>query len=351
MIISGAIQIIFAICLTILLFIIGFATYNYEFMKAIQDSSASALQKAVPIFDGIKDYSNTNSEVYTVTNKKDPSYRDIQPSFNQKGGTEMTYSFWLFNNHITTNQIPNQRDAGFSDQNQTILFIKGSTTQFTYPNLCSENKTDFKIKCPLVKLENNNTNLTLEFNTLTAVDAIKQSYLKDCSTVQDTWKKTNSHKLTIGNLDRSEFKGKWVLVTIVINDTMHTDALPYRNKTHCAIYLNNFKELDTYVDGALDTEKISTIKTNKGNLHVFPNKPTSSLPSPKNLMMANLTYYNYSLDQKAIENIYTKGVPKYTATAVANSETYDDVYEISNMYTESLTDDNIISRSSLPSPN
>lgn len=352
MVIGATIQVVFAICLTIILLIIGFATYNYEFMKAIQDSSASALQKEVPIFLGIKDYNNTSSEIYTVTDKKNPSYRDIQPSYNQKGGAEFSYSFWLFNDHITSSTIPNERDTGFVNTNQTILFVKGSDKKFNYQNICGNNKEDIKIKCPLVKLENNNKNLTVEFNTLDSPDAIKQSQQLNCNKIRETWKLTNSHKLTITNLDNNALKGKWILVSIIISDTVPTDSLPYRNKTHCQIYLNNFKELDTYVDGEFysDRKNISTLKINQGPLYVFPHKSTTDLPSVKKLMVANLTYYNYSLDQKRIENTYNAGVPKYTAAAVAGNATFDDVLELSNMYSESITSDDVRSRV-LPSPN
>ena len=275
--ISGTIQIVFAICLVIILFIIGFATYNYEFMKAIQESSNSVLQKNVPIFEGIKDINNTVSETYTVSDKKDPSYRDIQPSVNQKGGIEFSYSFWLFNdiNAPTQSDVAIAPDEGHDNKKEVILFVKGSNTQFKFKNICNVDKTDYKIKCPLVKLEQGRSQLTVEFNTLSNdtdgsnyPEAIKQGARNKCNESLTDWNKSNSHKLTVGKLDRSEFDKKWVLVTIVIKDTVPADSLPYRNKAHCAIYLNNFMELDTYVDGALyDGVKpnISTVKTNKGN--------------------------------------------------------------------------------------
>lgn len=353
--ISGTIQIVFAICLVIILLIIGFATYNYEFMKAIQESSNSVLQKSVPIFDGIKDINHTQSETYTVSDKRDPSYRDIQPSVNQKGGIEFSYSFWLFNKSAIAPDVGTtiSPDSGYNNL-QTILFVKGSDKLFTYKNTCDKDKLDYKIKCPLVKLENGRTQLTVEFNTIVEKtkgpeypEAVKQNSTDVCSQTIKEWEKANAHKLTIGNLDNQQFKDKWVLVTVVIKDTVPSDSLPYRNKAHCAIYLNNFMELDTYVDGRIyndDTPKsITTIKPNKGNLYVYPDR--SNLPSSdKDLMMANLTYYNYAIDQKKIESIYTSGVPKYTAASVDANASYDNVLEVSNMYSESLTSDEAVAR-------
>lgn len=349
--ISGTIQIVFGICLVIILFIIGFATYNYEFIRAIQQSSNSILLKSVPIFEGIKDSQNTTPEIYTVADKRDPSYRDIQPSVNQKGGIEFSYSFWLFNKtpEAPTNTAPVSPDVGNSNDS-IVLFVKGSNKLFSYNNICNETKTDYKIKCPLVKLENGRTHLTVEFNTLVDdttnyPEAIKQGYRSKCNDSTTDWEKANTHKLTIGNLDKEEFKEKWVLVTVVIKDTVPSDLLPNRNKAHCAIYLNNFMELDTYVDGlTIDMSKtLTTVKPNMGSLYVFPNTP-STITNPKDLMIANLTYHNYAIDQKTIESIYSSGVPKYTAAAVAAGETYDNAYEISNMYNESLTSDEAIER-------
>ena len=356
--ISGTIQIVFGICLVIILFIIGFATYNYEFMIAIQESSNNLLQKIVPIFEGIKDFSNTGPETYTVVDKRDPSYRDIQPSVNQRGGIEFSYSFWLFNKtaeQSTENETVSP-DTGYNNDSQIVLFVKGSDKVFKYKNICNKDKDDFKIKCPLVKLENGRTQLTVEFNTLVEEtsgtnypEAVKQNSRDMCHLTTTNWEKANAHKLTVGNLDNEQFINKWVLVTVVIKDTVPSGLLPHRNKAHCAIYLNNFMELDTYVDGRVYSsgddkpKSISTVKPNKGSLYLFPAK-RDNLPAAKDLMIANLTYYNYAVDQKTIENIYNASVPKYTAASIAGSATYDDVLDISNMYNESLTSDEAIAR-------
>jgi hypothetical protein len=368
--ISGTIQIVFAICLVIILLIIGFATYNYEFMKAIQESSTSVVQKTVPIFVGIKDIKNTSPETYTVTNKIDPSYRDIQPSVNQQGGIEFSYSFWLFNKGASapSNNTPLSPDDGYEKANQIVLFVKGSNEQFTYNNICGNTKTDFKIKCPLVKLENGRSQLTVEFNTLVEStdsesypEAIKQKSRDMCEESSTDWEKANAHKLTIGNLDSQPLNGKWILVTIIMKDTVPSDSLPHRNKAHCSIYINNFKELDTYVDGRLydidnAAKSISTIKPNNGNLYFFPHQSTTTLSDhgiekDKTLMVGSLTYYNYAISQNTIENTYTAGVPTVTAASVAEKATYDDVLEVSSMYNSSLTNDSAIARRVTAPPN
>jgi hypothetical protein len=338
-------------------------------MKAIQESSNSVLKKTVPIFVGIKDIKPTGEEIYTVSNKIDPSYRDIQPSVNQRGGIEFSYSFWLFNNLDSTITYPNgvSPDSGYDKNNQIILFIKGSNEQFNYNNICKYPKRDFKIKCPLVKLENGGSQLTVEFNTLVDnttgnnyPEAIKQKSRDLCNQMSTDWEKANAHKLTIGNLDSKPLKNKWMLITIIIKDTVPTESLPYRNKAHCAIYINNFKELDTYVDGRLyntdnQSKSISTVKANNGNLYLFPDKSIDGSMAKtianKKLMLGNLTYYNYAVDESIIENTYAAGVPKVTAASVTADAKYDDVLEVSDMYNTSLTNDSAIARRIVSPPN
>jgi hypothetical protein len=178
-----------------------------------------------------------------------------------------------------------------------------------------------------------------------------------CNESSIDWEKTNAHKLTIGNLDSQSLNDKWMLVTIIIKDTVPSESLPYRNKAHCSIYINNFKELDTYVDGRLyntdTTEKtISTVKHNNGNLYFFPDKGTAANSmGDKQLMIGSLTYYNYAIDQKTIESIYNENVPKITASSVAANATYDDVLDVSGMYNVSLTDDYAIARRNNTLPN
>jgi hypothetical protein len=366
-------QILFAVCLVIILFVIGFAIYNYEFVKSIKLRSDMTLRETVAIFDGIKDLSLDKNETYTTTDKVLPSFRNINKSANQKGGIEFSYTFWLYVKPRSSSDCSTRSDKvvtpdeGFTLENihkQTVLFVKGSKDLSTYNNICNKPKTDIMVKCPLVKLEQCGSRLTVEFNTLSSnpsgtdyVESIKQGSQNRCTDITIDWKRANSHKLSLSNLDRVEFANKWILVSVVLQDTSPTDPLPYRNKARCRIFINNFLELNTYVDGSLSPNKnvFSTINVNSGNLHVFP---VLSLPStdaaggtvdvetyvPTNteqrkLMMCNLTYYNYAIEQPAIEIIYTRGPSKYTAPSIGAKADYSEVSVVSSRYTKSMASD------------
>lgn len=343
---SQIVQVLFAIILVIVFMIVGTVVYNYESFKLPVSTNP---RKKIPIFEGIKDIATSNNEVYTTTrdlNKNippPPSYRDINSSKNQEGGIEFTYTFWLYVKEqpapsvSTVEQIP---DEGFTETNianQTILFVKGTNRLSSYKNICGAQKLDYMVKCPLVKLERNASQLTVEFNTLPSktdgseyVEAIKQNTKNQCNDITSDWKKANAHKITLGNINRSDFVNKWILVSIILKDTSPSDPLPLRNKARCMIYINNFLELSTYVDGNLEPSRdnLSTIRTNNGKLHIYPKAEIdvelgSHIPdNTKEIMMGDLIFYNYSIDQDTVNSVFTKGPPKYTAPSVGAGQDY-----------------------------
>lgn len=349
---SQSVQVVFAICLIIIFLIIGLSVYNYEYLKTFNlPTITESSRKKVIIFDGIKDSSISNNEKYLTikdpsSDKPPPSFRDINPTKDTKGGIEFTYSFWLYIKGDRPKLLDGARykpDEGLTADNinnQTILFVKGSKELSTYKNICGEDKRDYMVKCPLVKLERNNSQLTVEFNTVPSksdgteyIEGIKENSKNKCNDHTNVWKKSNAHKITLGNINRAEFEEKWILVSIILKDTSPSEHLPLRNKARCVIYINNFLELDTYIDGSLEHMKnnLTTVNINKGPLHIFPvaevatNKKSyiPSTGSHKHLMMANLIYYNYSLEQSEITNIFNSGPPSYIAPSVGSNENLD----------------------------
>lgn len=317
------IQILFAICLVIVLFVVGFAVYNYEFLKSIR-SSAGVVKEAVPIFEGIKDLKTTKNEVYNTSDTSSSAYRKLGPSYNQPGGTEYSYNFWLYQDNgglygtISDTGVAKIPDEGYTTGNiaqQTVLFVKGSQKLVSYPNVCGISKNDIMVKQPLVKLEQQGRNLTVELNTIQGIDSVKESAPDVCTTQTSNWMVANAHKLTLRNINRLEFDKKWIMVTIVVQDTNPVDPHPYRNKVRVRVYVNNLIELDKYIDGKLTSGDFSTIKENYGHLYVAPEITLSAqnkvkLPSTeKQLMLADLIYYNYALTDQEIAEFFGKGVP------------------------------------------
>jgi hypothetical protein len=360
-------QILLAITLVILFFVIGFAIYNYEFLNSFRNSGV--VKVSIPIFSGIKDFKNVQNEVYNTSERSSGSYRAINetPSFNQKAGSEFTYNFWLYKDSSLYDSEAKcskssklAADSGFRMKNndgsyeytipsgangneQTILFLKGDKRTVDYKNVCGKDKTDILVKGPLIKLEQCGKNLTVEFNTVETKDVVTETSPDVCNTTAQSWEMANAHKITLAGFDKPQFNKKWNMITVIIQDTYPSDPYPVRNKVRTRIYVNGLLELDRYVDGKVNTASSSNkgptiLQLNNGHLHIAPQVSFSNGSGntyktykpvdEKALMIADLTYYNYALEASEIDSLFASDFTQ-AASAPPGGEvlTDADIYE------------------------
>jgi hypothetical protein len=321
-------QILVAILLVIILFVIGFFIYNMELANSIRN--AGRLQKETIIYSGVKDLYSNKNEQYNTTNKDDVTFLDIGPSVNQSSGAEFTYNFWLYLDYTKIAAASENEtvltDNGIKDKD-IVLFLHGDKNVYTYKNICNNDKTDVMIKCPLVKLERAANVLTVELNTMNSPDGVHEESRSTCTTRSNDWRTVNSHKLSIEGLRTvPEYDKKWFMVTLIVQDTSPTDPLPLRNKVRCRVFINGINELDRFVDGGLNPTSPSILRVNQGNFHVAPtltwteNASTltnvNAISEAATIYMADLSYFNYVLDKDTIKKMYESGFSKkYAATA------------------------------------
>jgi hypothetical protein len=313
---SSLIQIIAAIAVVIILFVIGFSIYNRELVKTIQDSRRT--KRVTPIFTGVLDFNGMHPN-YDTLDPSNPSYKNLSPSINQQAGAEFTYNFWFYqeSDALSGKQKKggNEFDTSLNDQ-ELILLLKGDPRVGTYKNVCNKNKTDVVIKCPLIKLSQGGDVLSVELNTVQGIDGVRENARNVCNDLTTDWNYGNGHKLAIANMRSDNLLGKWYMVSVVIQDTSPTDPMAVRNKVRVRIYINGNLELDRFVDGKLG-ESRSLLRQNTGNLYVNALAKTSANTNvsvsdvgARKVMMGDLTYYNYALDQAEITKLVNKGFQK-----------------------------------------
>jgi len=338
--VNAAIQIFLAIAIVIILCVIGFIVYDADQINAIRKSTVP--QITTPIFKGIIDLKTTKDIEYNTLDSTDalnPNYVNLGDSYNQPGGAEFTYNFWLYvdkskftggtptnSEKTTTSRGSIGADKGLATDN-IILLLRGDKIPKRYTNLCGDPKTDILVKCPLIKLENTPGTssemkadmLTVEFNTIQGPDAIQENSDDTCKQKSVSWSHVNSFKLSVTGLtSKPGIAGKWNMITVMIRDTYPNDPLPIRNKTRCTIYINGGIELDTYVDGKFakgysNNANPSIIKMNKGNLYIAPTVSGAyslSNASAKGVMMADLTFYNYAIPTTTIKQLFASQFTK-----------------------------------------
>lgn len=321
-------QVIVALILVLIMFVIGFMTYNSELVKSVQQ--ANLTKKSTMIFAGVTDLKAPAPNEYDTSNTTKGTYRNIPLAVNQRGGAELTYNFWLWkdgsqSSSTTYNDVKataQNVDDGVT-QSDYILFIKGSSQSVQYKTRCAisdtnpaattNTKTDVLVKCPLVKLENGCDVLTVEFNTVQTPEAVQQNTDNMCGNQTYSWSEMKGNKLSISGFHNPNYNSKWFMITVVIQDTFPTDPLPGRNSVRCRVYVNGVLTLDHYTDPQIiGSHGNSILKQNEGNLYIMPSVNTASsstaVPSAaETMLMGNLEYINYALTATEITSRFTSG--------------------------------------------
>ena len=371
--IPAVLQVIAAIIIVVLLFVITMVQYQREKLAAMREVGKT--KREVVIFDGIKDYASDKGEVYNTMDKNNLAYKELPNSVNQDSGSEYTYNFWMYLDQdaltgrqnggsdtsvlgvYTTDSRNETVDAGLSDTNiadgsrhlaPLVLFMRGDPNVYTYKSSCNKNiliKNDVMVKNPIVKLEHGGDVLAVEFTTVDVPDAHQS-----CPDSSGTWENANAHKVGVkGIIGKDELNKKWFMVTVVLQETDPTRMLSSRNKTTCKIFINGVRKATQTVSGGLLT---SPVRQPTGNLYFnYPlvktisgtSKPFSidlsssaanmgtivddsgSTSKNNRLMMANLTYYNYAADEAEITSMFNRGFSKKAADPY-NKQTIDVTY-------------------------
>ena len=350
------IQVFLAVVIVIILFVGALLVYNQETVKAIRQTGQ--IKKSVPIFSGIVDFFEKNNLVYDTLNPNAPNYINMGNSINQVSGAEYSYNFWLYVDNTnkklfgTTNDGTNTTQI-FADQGLTassnpnllpfVLFLRGSNKVLEYKNQCSapkttvadstNYKTDVLVKSPLVKLEHGGDVLTVEFNTLDSPDVVQDGARNTCVEIDTNWSFINQYKIGLKNMTDPQFSKQWFMVTIVLQDTLPSDPYPLRNKIRSRIFINGALKLDKYVVGQLGNNASNKpIRMNQGNLYVNPSLTLQDGSTNvsmthvnnsgflnKQIMMADLTYYNYALSSEEISGLFASQFNKTYAPQLSTT--------------------------------
>lgn len=347
-------QIILGIFIVLIMGFIAYSIFDREYLSSIRLYNTN--KKETQIFTGIFPLTLNQARIETL-NKNDPYYLNINPSVNQNGGAEYSYNFWLYFNIKPSNDkiinFKNDRTTeGRNNDSFIVLFYKGVKQFVPYKQnrlSCDTDKTDgdqpypyILVKNPLVKLNNNGKELVVEYNNLNNPDSYHSSAVKlICSEIKDKMYGTNVNKLGIKNINTDMYNKTWNMITIVLQESPSNEEKLFSNRTNCKIYFNStlISDRSTYNNDVLNINNetgISTaMKNNIGNLYINPlkninsaynNHPTDNkhdlisqideiteddgIKKDSPIKMANMSYFNYALNDNQILELYNKGFDK-----------------------------------------
>jgi hypothetical protein len=358
--INSIIQIILSIFLIAIMALISYSVYNKEIISGIKFTNTT--KKITKIFDGIFTFGDIRIEQETH-NKSDMFYIDINPSINQDGGAEYSYNFWLyFNLHVNDNTIIQKSDYDadtriYYKYGYINLFYKGEPATLPIKSNkyeCNGNdipvlkKLDKNvlIKNPLVKIRNDAKEIIIEYNNINFPETYNSAaYALSCNDNDiNTIKNRNINKFGIKDIDTSINKKRYNMITIVFQENPKNENILNSNKANCKVYFNGslvadrVANINSIEDDTINEFKSRVMKSNFSKLRIndytlnnSAGVKVSKITDQDNVLnsdplkMADLSYYNYALNQMEITSLYKAGFNKYDASIIKiNSE--DDKY-------------------------
>jgi len=347
------IQVIIAIILVILMGALAYGIYNKNVQELILDIvKPKIIKKKTKILDGLYSYEK-GKVIYNTNDKLSGTYIDLSPSINQNGGAVYTYNFWLF--------MP--EDSTCTKTNDLVLFTRGSEKRIKYTSkfTCNTDNIDpingttgsaldskwFLVKNPLVrlKLDGNTPNrkideIVVEINSIEHPEVVHEGANdsdQQCKT------KPNENLFGIKNLkDRTDLHNKWNMITIVVSETNPSDDILFKNKSIIKLYLNGYKYLTKHGEAIYNNSKSTAIRSNKGNLYLNPETKDTTSPAIttecSKIAISDLTYFNYTLEDKDIISLFKEGCKK--TPALIPSETKFDSLSVKQAELEKTNQNN-----------
>ena len=345
---------------------ISYTIYNKEYINSIDLTTSN--KKITKIFSGILDYNKDSNIEFETYNKTEFTYIDINPSINQNGGAEYSYNFWLYfdvdagglinkqasiyspvkGSKDKLDTIKNYNNEGNANEpmhryKYLILFYKGekqtlplkpAETDRSYD--CKHKTTDFDdqiiIKNPLVKIRNDGKQIVIDYNNINYPESYNTASKRLFCNDNQFLSERSDNKFGIKDIDVPKYKRRFNMITIVFKEQSDTEQLFYKRNASCKVYLNKelisdrLASVENIEDDAINKFNSRVMKSNFSKFHINPD-PTKfgynnvsshflqdGITETPALQVADLTYYNYAIQQADIDRLYNAGFNKYPAT-------------------------------------
>lgn len=286
-------QVLVALIVVLLLYMLTLAVINMDALVIDADNRVKQNQET-KIISGHANVSKLAGRSYNTVNPFADNFKKVARSLNDRGGAQFTYQFWM--------KIEDTDPANYKD---LIILMKGDNRKFnrslydpdTLQKLSGEEFTgEYTVGCPVIKFGNSYKEMVIEFNTNNNPKAAMKVNVDGTSS---PLYRRNVLSLAPGN---------WYMITIAFEDNF-SYASGAENGVKVTMYVNNF----AYQVTSASTDPLlrnNTLKQNDGNLFLFPN-----VSQPREFMkIGNIKYYNYAVNQRDVENSFTKGPPNFEFT-------------------------------------
>jgi hypothetical protein len=247
----------------------------------------------VPITKGICSLDKGRTIISTFDNTQ-KMYVRLPPSQNAPGGAQFSYSFWLRRGTNTEQELKNkiifyrgypehmQEKAWHYQRGDGDVGVAQDKNMFySEDQKYDENGVlipNVKIKCPLIRFGDTPNKMRIEFNS------IKHPYLH-----------VDLEADVFGLLKSNSKHPRFNLITFSVQDNFDFGGIER------GINFNVFID-----DALVKTQAFedNALRLNEGPIALFPSQRDNTMIDAD---IANLTYYNYALSTREVNDIYNRG--------------------------------------------
>lgn len=256
----------------------------------VDDINDKDPKEMTKIVDGYVFTTLAANRSWSTLNPEAMNFVKLPRSYNRKGGAQFTYSFWLYMDDTSSENVAN-KDILLRGDNRVYTFQK--VTDYDdgmIRDTIKQDVTDVLIKSPRIRFGPTYDSFVVELNTLHNPD--EKIFISPMSSSDDATLRHNVLKL---------MQHRWAMFTFTFEDN---------------VAINDFEDgilVRFYVNDLLyGTYTIrSTLRQNRGDFYLMQ---TSGDMGIKNGRIGDVYHYNYAISHAMVRDMFKKGHPKYPCT-------------------------------------
>ncbi len=241
-------------------------------------------REKVTIFEGIMSAKANVGKTYNTYDPTSGSYKRLPKSINRMGGAQFSYSFWLmFERGVSNESVEGKTILMRGDKQHFQPLVSTAGEPDTASKNLFERGKDYTIACPRISF--------VKANQL-AVDVNTDRELRTRFIIGSDEESVEMRKNLL-----SLVPGHFALLTFVFEDNVGIDS--FEKGIRMKFYMNDLLYHTSTAPGAL--------RQNTGPLHLFLDAEPSGTQGIDHCKLADLTYYNYALEDRDVAGLYGKG--------------------------------------------
>jgi len=289
------------ICIIAFLSTAYFFQTNSNIYSLSENDYVGGQTYTVPVITGVLPLSH-NELVISTKNPRMAEYLPLPKSINLDGGAQYSYSFWLNRTGLTSDKVDGKVLFVRGLVKKARVMVPGSTAASGGMKVLTNNynikssSLQTVVKQPLVRFMSTTDNMDSPDPNKTPINNL----IVEMNTLNNPNIVVNIDPNVSGNGILSSTLNNWIMITFTFQDMVDMYSKP--NGVLFRAYVNDTEVMH-------NTISADAMRLNDGPIYILPQMNAADTGDSRQALSGNLadiTYYNFALEQEDIKQIYAK---------------------------------------------